>query len=76
MKKIWARIGIVLDVTDERYAKLLKEATDEYGRIQDLTIDDRLAERFARCGFVDGDSYIPAYVFEENDTMFAKEDEE
>lgn len=71
MKKIYARIGMVLSVSDERYARLLEEATDEQGRIQDMTIDDQFAALFVRCGTPDGDSYIPSIVFEENETLFA-----
>lgn len=55
MKKIYARITMGLEVTDEEFKKI-KKRVEEY-----IDIDDELAERFIKQGRLrkNGDSYIP-----------------
>lgn len=54
MKKVWARIGISLDVSDEKYIEF--ESRFDGGFV-DLTEEE--AQEFVDKGTVDGDSYIP-----------------
>lgn len=72
MKKIWARIGISLEVTDEEYEGLKRQASDyipdggdELERTyHDLDLDAEMSKRFIKDGWQDGDSYIPECIFE------------
>jgi hypothetical protein len=60
-RKVWARIGMSLPLTDEEY----KQWKEKYGAESDLgELDDKDLERFTKEGVVDGESYIPAEVFE------------
>lgn len=69
MKKIWARIGVTVEVTDEHYNNLLKAASykaeDGVTRIAELTLSQSETGFFFHYGKPDGDSYIPAEVFED-----------
>ena len=71
MKKIWARIGMTLEVTDEEYEELRIQALNKAYQPDDETIYDDLGlsaalkKKFLEKGKANGDSYIPAIVFEE-----------
>lgn len=62
MRKIWARIGMSLMVSDEEYAKLLERNKEEEIAFED---DDELGKRFAEEGWADGEGYIPDSLFDE-----------
>lgn len=67
MKKIWARIGMSSEVTDEEYEDLKKLAMHN-GRLDDLNdtdFPDWLIEKFKNKAIMDGESYIPQIVFED-----------
>lgn len=72
MKKIWARIGMEMDVPDSTY-EILKEVSAELaGRYPDgekhyadLVLSEGMIHDFVTKGRCDGDSYIPATVFED-----------
>lgn len=60
MKRVFARIGMYLTVTDEEFERL----KEEYYHETDLSEKD--CERFVKDGAIaDTDSYIPDCVFEE-----------
>lgn len=69
MIKVWARIGITVDMTEEQYAALLRKATyktkDNRERFCELTLSHEDATFFLKNGVADGDSYIPQEVFED-----------
>lgn len=63
MKRIYARITMALDVTDEEYEKVYKEYEENF----DVEVVDDLLKTFKEKGVVDenwGDSYIPGHWFE------------
>lgn len=64
MKTIWARIGMSLEVSDAEYDHLRESVRLEGGSFDDLDLDDDFAHRFQKNGYVDGDSYIPGTIFE------------
>ena len=54
MKRLWARIGVAVDVTDEEYVKiktLLQENEEEAIEL--------LKQLFTNNGYLNGDSYMP-----------------
>ena len=53
MKKIWARITLGLEVTDEEYERIKTTVED----LTDL-VDDEMAQRFIDNGEIGDDSYI------------------
>lgn len=55
-QKIWARIGITLELPEDEYNNLLDRMKQDGDR-EDLT-DDEIA-RFLKDGKADGESYIP-----------------
>lgn len=57
--KIWARIGITLDVSEEYYEELKERAN---GGDCELTEDEGAI--WCQMGVVDGDCYIPDEEFE------------
>lgn len=60
MKKIFARIGMVLEVSDEEYEQVLKEAdVNPAGGNNEFDINKSFAARFVKDGVLDEDSYIP-----------------
>ena len=63
MKKIFARIGIELVVSDKEANQILKEAGSYFDgdRISnnELDINKEFAERFIKDGTLTDDSYIP-----------------
>lgn len=60
MKKLWARIGMELEVTDEEYERIKDKArNDDY----DFDEGDDLAKRFISDGKLSGESYIPNDCF-------------
>lgn len=71
-KKIWARIGMSLTVSDEEY-NILKELAEEWKTYADDNLDvsysdlelcDAMVKQFIERGVPEGDSYIPAVIFE------------
>ena len=55
MKKLWARIGMSVNITDEEHATiktLLSEGKEEEARVI-------LARLFINKGYYNGDSYMP-----------------
>lgn len=69
MKKIWARIGMSLEVTDTQYEVLRHLAaemdSEEAGEpvYLELDLEENMVKEFLKRGVPDGDSYIPASVF-------------
>lgn len=67
--KVWARIGITLEMTTEQYQTLQKKAEyktqDGYTRYSELTLSKEEAELFLKNGTAENDSYIPQEVFED-----------
>lgn len=62
MKRVFARIGMYLTVTDEEFKRL----REEYYHEKDLSKE--VCERFLKEGVIaDTDSYIPDCVFEESE---------
>lgn len=67
MKRVFARIGMVLELSDDEHAKLLEECgIDHNGCSFEYDINTAFAERFVKQGVVDGDSYIPAGILTGN----------
>lgn len=60
MKKVFARIGMVLEISDDEAKRLLEETGEREGRNLEYDISDELAMRFVREGKLHADSYIPA----------------
>ena len=64
-KTIWARVGMIVEISDAEYEKLKREASDHnednYNRgiFDDIDVPDWLKEKYQKDGVVDGDSYIP-----------------
>ena len=56
MKRLWARIGMSVDVTDEEY-DVIKTLMD--GGLKD-EVKEILSKLFRDRGYLDGDSYMPA----------------
>ena len=69
MKKIFARIGIELVVSDKEAKQILKEAGSYFNgdhiANNELDIDKEFAERFIKDGTLTEDSYIPEDSIEE-----------
>ena len=68
--KLWARIGITVDVTEEQYQALLKKAkytlnNDTVERIGDCNLTEKEAAFFIKNGYLDGESYIPETVLQD-----------
>ena len=64
--RIWARVGMDIEVSKAMYEQFLKEATDENGIIQDLdnpAIDVEELYKQGKARF-DGDVYIPQCALE------------
>lgn len=60
MKRVWARIGMSLMVSDEEAEQLLKEAgCNDSGQNYEYDINEAFAQRLVKYGKVDGDCYIP-----------------
>lgn len=60
MKKIFARIGMTLEISDEEYAEILNEAgVNPADGNYEFDISEEFAKRFVEGGIVDRDSYIP-----------------
>lgn len=60
MKKIFARIGMSLEISDEEYAELIKESgSNPNDGLNEFDINEEFAKRFIKDGVLDGDSYIP-----------------
>jgi len=59
--KVFARIGMYLDLSEEEHKQLLEEAgTDSYGCSNEFDISPEFARRFIKDGELDEfDSYIP-----------------
>ena len=68
MKRIWARVGMSLDISDEEYEELKKQR-DESGDLTILECDSDLNLRFVKDGYPDGETYIPSVVFEDLDSQ-------
>ena len=71
MKKVWARIGMTVEVTDEQYEALRKEALNPDFPEEDKVYDDLddfpkwLLDKFEKEGEMDGDCYIPGCCWSE-----------
>lgn len=69
MKKIFARIGIELVVSDKEANQILKEAGSYFDgdniSNNELDINKEFAERFIKDGTLTDDSYIPEDSIEE-----------
>ena len=69
MKKIFARIGIELVVSDKEAKQILKEAGSYFDgdciSNNELDINKEFAERFIKDGTLTEDSYIPEDSIEE-----------
>ena len=67
MKRLWARISMELEVSDEEYEKLKKQSM--YGQFDVSLEHDNayLAERFLKDGTIANDSYIPYCIFDDED---------
>lgn len=63
MKRIWARISFIAEVTDSEW----EEYREKYGREQEISKED--AERLVNHGVISADSYIPQDVFDYPQTM-------
>lgn len=72
MKRIWARVGMSLDISDEEYEEL-KKLRDENGDLTILECDSDLNLRFLERGYADGETYIPSVVFDEIDGIDSEE---
>ena len=63
MKKVFARIGIELVISDEEAKELLKEAGSYFDgetiSNNELDINKKFAKRFIEGGILTDDSYIP-----------------
>lgn len=67
MKKIFARIGMVLEVSDEEYKEILEESgVNPAGGNYEFDINETFAARFVKDGAIDRDSYIPEDTLLEN----------
>lgn len=56
MKKLWARVGMELEVTDEEYESIQEKAMGEDYCFDE---DSELAKRFISDGKLSGESYVP-----------------
>lgn len=64
--KIWARIGITVDITKEQYKRLERRASyknDKIASFGECTLTQDEAKYFIKNGVADGDSYIPEKIF-------------
>ena len=64
-KKVWARIGMTISVTEDELLALMKESDSIYGGYDDVLIPEDQARKWLRNAVVDGDCYIPAPIMEE-----------
>lgn len=74
MKRIWARIGMSLDISDTDYKNLLAAVRHRDGTIDDYEFDTycHLMSQFMEQGIPDGESYIPAVIFEDIENSIHK----
>lgn len=69
-KKIWARVGMSVEVSDEQYERIKAKALDrKYTESNGYEIygdywDDEVDELFMTKGVFDGDCYIPSCEWE------------
>ena len=63
MKRIWARISIMAEVSDSEWEAF----REKYGREQEISRED--AEEIVKRGHVSADSYIPQDVFDYPQSM-------
>lgn len=63
MKRIWARISFMVEVTDSEWETL----REKYGKEQEIKAED--AEKIVMRGDISGDSYIPQDVFDYPESM-------
>lgn len=60
MKKIWARISMELEVSDEEAQEILQEAgVNPSGGNYEFDINKEFAKQFIEHGVLSDDSYIP-----------------
>lgn len=67
MKKIWMRVGVSVEVTDEQFAELRDASTAGNVNYRDVDCPDWLIELAENYGKIDGDAYIPGDVISELD---------
>lgn len=67
MKKIWLRVGMTVEVSEEQYNELENMSLDFCGNYRDVDAPDWLIDLVEDKGKCDGDCYIPLDVFAEND---------
>ena len=80
-KKLWMRIGVSVPVSDDELYLWMKRSKGDHEEIywddgyMDVDLDEKEAEEFLKRAVWDGDSYIPANVFEDYDDWFRKEEQ-
>lgn len=65
MPKIHARMSVEIEVTEAEFNKIVANATDEHGIVQDSEIPWHLTTRAKSCDWDDG-GYIPGPWLEED----------
>ena len=58
MKRIWARVSFIVDVTDSEWETL----REKYGKEQEISTED--VQKIVTRGEISGDSYITQDVFD------------
>lgn len=65
MKRLWARISMEMNVSDEEFERLKEQSMNGTFDLA-LEFDNaELANRFLESGVLSNDSYIPACIFED-----------
>lgn len=70
MKKIWARVGITVEVPDNKYNELKKRCKSN----NNDCLTEEEAEYFRKNGFIDGESYIPENCWDNYEWAVPEED--
>ena len=67
MKKVWMRVGVSVEVTDEQFAELRDMSTAGNANYRDVDVPDWLIDLAQNNGEIDGDAYIPGDIIRELD---------
>ena len=67
MKKVWMRVGVSVEVSDEQFAELRDMSTAGNANYRDIDVPDWLIDLAQNNGEIDGDAYIPGDVISELD---------
>lgn len=59
MKRVFARISLILEMNDDEHKELLEKAGILNGESNEIDISTELAKRFLKEGELDDSSYIP-----------------